>query len=271
MPTDLASRDAEPCANCGAPVADAYCASCGQRVPRHGSLRATLELQARRIGHSLFALLFRPGLLTVEFCEGRRARSIAPWRLLFNAVTVFFLLAVLTDFRIATIASQDTSGTIAGAIAAAAARKGVDVAVIAERLDRRFNVVYTLLLALTVASYTLMAAATHWRRPWSRHAIFAMHLVAWIFAVTVPYLVALRLIGIGPVVWNAEGPTSVAGAALMLAVFAWMVAWVTLAFRRVYGDSTLAAAAKAIAISLAGVVVDNLVITLAFAVALRSL
>lgn len=63
----------------------------------------------------------------------------------------------------------------------------------------------------------------------------------------------------------------VAGAALMLAVFAWMVAWVTLAFRRVYGDSTLAAAAKAIALSLAGVVVDNLVITLAFAVALRSL
>lgn len=270
----MSADDASPaaaCPNCGAQLAGPFCAGCGQRVPRRGNVRAFVTLQARRIGHTLFALICRPGLLTVEFCSGQRARSIAPWRLLFNAVTIFFLIAVLTDFRIATIASQDTTGTISRVIADAAARSGVDPALMTERLDRRFNLVYTLLLALTVASYTLAAAATHWTRRWDRHAIFAIHLVAWIFVVTLPYLVLLHALQLSPVAYAGGMPDDSRGLVVFLAIFAWMYVYVLLAFRRVYGDSTPRAAAKAALVSVAGLVIDNLVILLSFAVALRSL
>lgn len=266
---------AAPCPNCGAPLAGPYCASCGQRTPRPGNVRKLVALQARRIGHTLFALVCRPGLLTVEFRDGQRARSIAPWRLLFNAVTVFFLMSVLTDFRIANIASGDTTGTITRVIAETAARTGVDANLVTERLDRRFNAVYTLLIALTVASYTIVAALTHLRqrpRRWDVHAIFATHLVAWIFVATLPYVVLLQALRLSPIVAMSDtGTTSGGSFVLLLSVFLWMYVYVVLAFRRIYGDSTPRAAAKAVVVSLVGLVVDNLVILLSFTVALRSL
>lgn len=268
---DNAAPAAADCPNCGTPLSGPWCAGCGQRVPRRGNVRAIVSLQARRIGHTLFALICRPGLLTVEFCTGQRARSIAPWRLLFNTVTIFFLLAVVTDFRIATMANQDATGTIARAIAEAAARAGVDPALMAERLDRRFNLVYTLLLTLTVASYTLVAAATHWKRQWDRHAIFAIHLVAWIFVVALPYLVVLRALGLSPIAYAGGLSDDLRGLAIVLVTIVWMYVYVLLAFRRIYGDTTLRAAAKAAVVSITGLVMDNLVILLSFAVALRSI
>lgn len=272
MPTDQPAAPSSRCPNCGATLPGPWCSNCGQRAPRRGNLHAALALQARRIGHTLFALVCRPGLLTAEYRDGQRARSIAPWRLLFNAVTVFFLLALLTDFRIAAIAHSDTTGSITRAIADAAARSGLDAATLTERLDRRFNAIYTLLLTLSVASYALVVAATHPVRPrrWDVHAVFATHLVAWIFVVTMPYVVLLRALHLSPVAW-AGRTVDVGTLALLLSVLAWMYVYVLLAFRRVYADTAPRAALKALAVSVVGAVVDNLVIILAFFVTLRTL
>ncbi len=97
-----ATEDGSPaCLNCGAPLAGAFCAACGQRdVPPYPSVR---ELAAEaisefsgwdgRLASSVRALILRPGLLTHEFLEGRRARYISPLRLYLTASLIYFVLA----------------------------------------------------------------------------------------------------------------------------------------------------------------------------------
>jgi hypothetical protein len=76
------------CLNCGAPLTGPYCAHCGQKKP-HTDLtfrellrEATQELAQwdGKIPGTLRALFFKPGLLTVDFLAGRRARWLAPLR-----------------------------------------------------------------------------------------------------------------------------------------------------------------------------------------------
>jgi hypothetical protein len=88
------------CLNCASALAGPFCSECGQRaVPPHPSLRelagdAFAELSGwdGKLAESIRALLFRPGRLTIEFIEGRRARYIAPLRLYLVASVVYFAL-----------------------------------------------------------------------------------------------------------------------------------------------------------------------------------
>ncbi len=92
-----------PCPNCGAPPGDRYCGHCGQRV---AELRPTLHELLHEAFHefshvdgkalrTVGLLLFRPGRLTREFVEGKRARSITPIRLYLLASVLFFGLIAL--------------------------------------------------------------------------------------------------------------------------------------------------------------------------------
>jgi hypothetical protein len=97
----MTSMGRSPCDNCGAPVTDRFCASCGQRAAeRIVSLRTLLRefledqlsLEAR-LPRTLHALLLRPGLLTADYREGRVARYVPPTRL--YLVTGLVSMAVL--------------------------------------------------------------------------------------------------------------------------------------------------------------------------------
>ncbi|HMG13570.1 MAG TPA: DUF3667 domain-containing protein [Gemmatimonadaceae bacterium] len=89
------------CLNCGAPLTGAFCASCGQRdIPPYPSVRELVVDAAAefsgwdgRLANTLRDLIRRPGLLTHEFLEGRRVRSISPIRLYLVTSLVYFLLA----------------------------------------------------------------------------------------------------------------------------------------------------------------------------------
>lgn len=89
------------CANCGAPLAGPYCSQCGQRhhdqpIHHFGHFirEATEDLTHAdsRLWQTLLALLFRPGFLTREFLEGRRARYLPPVRLYLVVSVIFFLI-----------------------------------------------------------------------------------------------------------------------------------------------------------------------------------
>jgi hypothetical protein len=92
---------ASACLNCGAPLAGAFCADCGQRdIPPYPSVRELVVDAAAefsgwdgRLATSLRDLVLRPGMLTREFLEGRRVRYISPLRLYLMASLVYFLLA----------------------------------------------------------------------------------------------------------------------------------------------------------------------------------
>lgn len=260
-----------PCPNCGAALTDRWCAACGQESLAPGALARTARRQWARVRHTLVALVFHPGLLTAEFRDGRRARSIAPWRLTLNTVAFFFLLSFVTDFRIAHFAEQDRSGVLTRTIDDVAARTRVTPSLVAERIDRRFNAVYTLLLGLSVAWYALLACAMHWRqrRPWSVHAVFGLHYVAWIFVVSLAYLTAVRLLGVGLVDYTDLEHPNLRAIVLFATTLAWSLAYVAIAFRRVYHDTRWMASLKALVVLATGIVVDNVVVALAFYAALR--
>jgi hypothetical protein len=89
------------CLNCGVPLTGPFCAACGQRdVPPYPSVRdlvvdAFWELSGwdGRFASTVRTLVQRPGMLTREFLEGRRARFISPLRLYLMASLVYFVLA----------------------------------------------------------------------------------------------------------------------------------------------------------------------------------
>ena len=91
------------CSNCGAELVGRFCHSCGQKRfvesdRRLGHLLHQFVASATdldgRVWRSVRALLFRPGLLSREYFEGRRARWISPVSL-FLAVSVVYFLAPL--------------------------------------------------------------------------------------------------------------------------------------------------------------------------------
>ena len=97
------------CLNCGTPLTGPFCAGCGQRdIPPYPSVRelavdAFWELSGwdGRFATTVRALVRRPGLLTREFLEGRRARYISPLRLYLMASLAYFVLAAATpDVRL---------------------------------------------------------------------------------------------------------------------------------------------------------------------------
>lgn len=91
------------CANCGAALAGKFCHSCGQPAHIHRSLGHLFEEALHGILHfdtkawrTLPLLFLRPGTLTRNYIEGRRARYISPLALfLFTVFLMFFVFAFL--------------------------------------------------------------------------------------------------------------------------------------------------------------------------------
>ncbi len=103
--TSGGSDEGGACPNCGSLLSGAYCAACGQKV---GSLREPLRRFIGdafteyfgldgRLWQTLKLLLFRPGKLTVEYLEGRRARYLRPLRIYLSATILFFFLLTVLD------------------------------------------------------------------------------------------------------------------------------------------------------------------------------
>ena len=97
------------CTNCGTALLGPYCSQCGQRHhdhPMHSFWHfvqeATEDLTHAdsRLWRTLYALLLRPGLLTREFLDGRRARYLPPVRLYLVVSLLFFLVAGLSAARV---------------------------------------------------------------------------------------------------------------------------------------------------------------------------
>lgn len=119
----------QPCLNCGDGTPGDYCRNCGQAKRRVAvSVRAmvadVLEDQLvlnRALPRTIYYLLLRPGLLTVEYVNGRIVRYIAPFRLYLATSVVFFLLLSFFGLR----ALENVQVGEGGAAAADSVRAGV--------------------------------------------------------------------------------------------------------------------------------------------------
>lgn len=116
MQTELAKPPAQTaeaatppaCENCGAPLYGKYCYACGQPVHglvRHfGSVLSDITDSVFNIDERLFRTLgplyLRPGKLTLDYFEGKRARYVTPFRLVFFLAIIAFFSMQLA-FRMA--------------------------------------------------------------------------------------------------------------------------------------------------------------------------
>jgi hypothetical protein len=104
-PTGGVSPSAGVCLNCGTRLTGAYCAQCGQRLTntdltlREFLTDTTAELAnwEGRIPQTLRTLFSRPGLLTLEFLAGRRARWLPPLRVYLICSLAYFLAAPFAE------------------------------------------------------------------------------------------------------------------------------------------------------------------------------
>ncbi len=95
-----ADLSGEPCRNCGAQVDGKYCPKCGQLAASFhrpiwdlvGETISDTFTVDGRLARTLPVLLFRPGRLTRNYTEGKRARYVPPFRMFLLASLLFYLM-----------------------------------------------------------------------------------------------------------------------------------------------------------------------------------
>ncbi len=90
------------CANCGAPVATAYCATCGQAAHLHRDITGFAHDVLHGVFHfdgkfwtTLPMLAFRPGQLTRRYIDGERQKFVTPMAMFL--FSVFLMFAVVSN------------------------------------------------------------------------------------------------------------------------------------------------------------------------------
>jgi hypothetical protein len=148
------------CKNCGKPITDAFCASCGQSadvdVPTlkafiHDAASAVFTYDSK-FWQTLKPLITKPGFLSVEYVEGRRVPYVNPVALYFWLQAICFL-----GFKL-TYQNSNLSETRAKVILLSTLATAVFLAILAIPKRRKFaeSLVFSLhfnaflLLALTL-------------------------------------------------------------------------------------------------------------------------
>lgn len=289
------------CLNCDAELSGPFCAQCGQRdVPPYPSVRelaidAVSEFSGwdGRLLATTRALLLRPGSLTLEFLEGRRARYISPLRLYLSASVIYFLLSAaapkislnggrsFSGLNVGVTTTPAASSTAAGRVAQAAndamgrgkpitdaerqsALKDIEHAppliqpflrrVVSDPNGFKHGLAETLPKML----FVLVPAFAGILALFYRHRKYPEHLY---FAIHLHAFIFCALSIATIAKFPAVIPLAVATS---FACVVWIPIYSTLAFRRVYGGSALGTLAKEVGIALlyAIVAVAALILTL---------
>lgn len=107
MPT-IETPEPGHCANCGEALQGPFCHACGQKdtsldVPLRqllGEVAASTFSLDTRLFRTLVPLVRRPGFLTVEYYQGRRAPYVSPVTLYFFFSFLMFLVLTLSGYSV---------------------------------------------------------------------------------------------------------------------------------------------------------------------------
>jgi Protein of unknown function (DUF3667) len=247
------------CHNCTAAVSGNFCAACGQETVLH--VASAREFFHEFIGHyvalegklwkTLGLLLFRPGRLTAEYIAGRRARYVQPLRIYLTLSILFFALlkyGPVEFFKVepavpeaslsasAPAAPQPSkpgniTTKLGGTNPAWEARIQQIAALPAGELTKLLKntffiyVPYALFFIMPVFALYLKLLYLGSGRRYGEHMLFALHSNGFAFLL-------LGLIWVTP--WTLAETT----------LFAWLVLYLPIAMRRVYGGSRRATAVR---------------------------
>ncbi|MEP7245506.1 MAG: DUF3667 domain-containing protein [Gammaproteobacteria bacterium] len=293
------------CANCQAPLSGPFCSVCGQRHEPHiHSLGEFLHEATEsithadsRVWHTIWPLLTKPGFLTREFLEGRRARFLPPFRLYLVLSVVFFLFAAssghndtvldlekqvdgakIGNVNIVTAVPKDAketptqradrickdsnySGPWANAIAPRLKQGCRNIAIDNGRAASQamyHNIPRALFVLLPLLG--LVMSAMYWRRYYVEHLLFFVHNHAFTFLLFTLYLLAIS-------VFSNAWVFGILTTALVLTV-----PWYTYrAMLRVYGQGRWVTRAKFSVLAVAYLVCGLLMVVLTSVVTMLTL
>jgi hypothetical protein len=251
------------CLNCGARLGARFCAACGQRdVPAYPTVRelaedAFAELSGwdGRFAVTIRRLIGRPGMLTREFLQGRRARYISPLRLYLAASLVYFVIAAAAPELesgsrdgVTVSSGVQVNVTTGGSDRATALRQIDDAPAVMRPFLRRaledpkglkrgiYETMPRVLFAL-LPVFAFIVALFYRGRRYPEHLYFAIHLHTFIFlALAIPELLSFTRSRI-----LSDGAS--------IAVAIWIAVYATFAFRHVYGGSLVRTLAKELGIA----------------------
>jgi hypothetical protein len=185
LDTLVPTAQTDRCLNCGAELSGEYCQQCGQKkIHRHDFslkhffghlLHEVTHLDSNKILKTLYALVFRPGLLTAEYLAGRKGSYINPIRIYLTFSALYFLFAwgALYDVRGGGAARMASNpGTIA-----AARRKGIEPTAFAEKIQQKAEKYAAGLrfASVLVSGLFLSVLFIGMRRYYVEHLIFSLH------------------------------------------------------------------------------------------------
>jgi hypothetical protein len=241
------------CPNCGTALAGDYCHGCGEKRPevrdlsvRHFVTDAAAELTSldSKLFNTLRALLFRPGLLTLEWVAGRRTRYLKPLNLVLAlfAVQLFAYTAskAVSMFNISMIVENEkqmaaqwqlpNGGVYDRLFARASARKGASVESLYEAVNEKWQRNVSLLqpAQIVVLAVLLQLLYIFSRRYFVEHLVFSMHFLAFTSLTVTLMWPVYYFVGIAPTRYNMM----IAGSKFLLDIF-----YMFVALRAVYRGS----------------------------------
>ena len=207
------------CQNCGEPLTGPFCAACGQKDEErilplkhllHEVFHDIVHLDARFFG--TLKLLLRPGALTLEYLQGRRARWFPPFRLYLTVSLMFFALAALNPSGKGISITYNKPAQVIGLDGKPVEDHSVGskLAKRADEINRNPAVFYAkvmtwlprvFFLLLPVFALLLKVAYLRSRTLFAVHAVFSLHEHAFAFL----WLSVISLLGHVPYVRSIRG------------------------------------------------------------------
>lgn len=237
------------CVNCGARVAGKYCSECGQRQMEAHEwslahffghlLHEITHLESNKILRTLVTLLFRPGQLAENYLKGRWRECIGPIRVYLTCSALFFLLAWSS---VLSFSRYDSRAGMVQAMTAISDAKGIPLAQYTEHFQHNLHRYAGILWFAGVFAVAGILKALYRRSGifYVQHLVFALYLWSFEFLLRVT---AVGLHRLGSLLHgSAPGWTH-------WLLYGVQAIYVYFALRRVYGESPLLAATKAVTLS----------------------
>ena len=218
----------DACANCGERLAGDYCHRCGEKRPeardlsvRHFVAEAAQELTSvehSKLLHTVVALLFKPGHLTLEYFAGRRSRYLKPLNLCLGvfALTLFVYSAsnTVSTFNFGMIVESEKEMLAANGsgqkplyervVERVAERRRLTREAAVETINDRWGRNFSLFQVPEIVLFSLLLAVVYFfsRRYLVEHVVFSLHFLAFTSLTTVAMWPVYYVVGIRPTMLN---------------------------------------------------------------------
>jgi hypothetical protein len=251
------------CPSCRAAVATPFCSTCGEQPisPRHLTLRhlASQTLTAfstldSKVGRTFRALVTQPGALTVAYVEGWRKPYLGPFQVFLASNALFFALQSLSNINVFSstlsshLAEQDWAPVAQTLVARHLAAHHTTLAAYAPLFDQAAVLNAKALIILMVLAFSALLPLVFLgnRRPFAAHAVFSLHLYAFLLLL---FCVSLGISAADFALGGGGLKNGTVDLVLSLINVAVCVTYLFFAIGRTYGDRGVLRIAKALGLA----------------------